>query len=305
MACRVSLGSATDSPGEIVTNEENERAIFQAFVKSRPSFAEEPLVDWFSIDEWYALPENSRPAPPNENRPDVICITASTQKIGVELSSWLHETETAASKRRQRIENAIRQAIGTQPPNSCKHISIVFLRPRFTTHLTTTDSVEIKDQLFQLIESVDDRWPHERFWQTRQGYHCRDLTAYPALAKHFEEVLFHSQQHREAWPVGCDWIIFPSPVSSFDEWTMIRPLLHILEKKVQKYERFSFEAVGVDALYLLVHYDQALLHNSPVEDLQKAAKYAKTVVRNNKGAFEKLFLFWAMEPPHDRVIQLG
>lgn len=66
-------------------NVEREREIFKAFLKVKPDFAGEPIREWYHVSEWYGVKEIQRPAPPDHDRPDIICVTESGRRIGVEL----------------------------------------------------------------------------------------------------------------------------------------------------------------------------------------------------------------------------
>jgi hypothetical protein len=54
----------------------SEKIIFDAFLRIQPDFADEAITSW----------EQTKADPP-----DVLCVTRSGRRIGVELAEWLNE----------------------------------------------------------------------------------------------------------------------------------------------------------------------------------------------------------------------
>ncbi|MDA2934882.1 hypothetical protein MYX82_11150 [Acidobacteria bacterium AH-259-D05] len=288
-------------------SEDYERNIFRAFTESQPNFLGEQIQDWFTVNDWYTHTNNPRPDPPNDARPDIICRTTSSRVVGVELVSWLHEEQMANSMLRQRVQESIKQAIGTQPSNECDHISLVWLQPKYDRPVSNSDADGIKDQIFGLIGEVERRWPEERFWHSPQGCHWSDFSSYGLLARYFNRIVFYPRRHRD-WPEDQDWIILPSAAGAFSHLDALAALLEILSSKIERYNDTVRTAVGLDEFCLLIHRDRAFLHNDPAETplftFEDAATEARTFVSQNRGSFDRIFLFIALESPHDRVFGL-
>src|SRR6266404_8814583 len=66
-----------------------EKAIFMSFLRGSPNFADEPIKEWDVVDEWYAKRGLVAPPHPFDKRPDIIAITQSGNRIGIELKSWV------------------------------------------------------------------------------------------------------------------------------------------------------------------------------------------------------------------------
>jgi hypothetical protein len=136
----------------------HEKAIFEAFLRVVPDFAEEVITGWKQpVDE--------------KEFPDIICESESSHRVGVELVEWLNEEETSVAKGTARIQESILRAIGEQGDNRATNIFAVFLFHKAKALIKPDDTAQFRIELFQFIQEVDRRWPSERFWQCQRG-HC-------------------------------------------------------------------------------------------------------------------------------------
>src|SRR5207245_6645632 len=130
---------------------------FDSFLKTYPDFAGEPIQEWNVVNEWYAKRELVPPPKPFDERPDVIALTASGKRIGVELKSWVNREQITEARKQERIQENILKAIGEQPRNKSQQIGFVWLsakQARFDAH----DAADFRHQMFALIEEVDKQW---------------------------------------------------------------------------------------------------------------------------------------------------
>ena len=81
----------------------NEKLIFESFLKTCPDFADEPIDRWDGVEEWYAKRALTPPSHPYDKRPDIICVTSSGKKIGVELKSWVNREQITEARKQERI----------------------------------------------------------------------------------------------------------------------------------------------------------------------------------------------------------
>src|SRR6266852_3812006 len=88
----------------------NEKLIFDSFLQACPDFANEPIDSWDVVEEWYPKRGLDPPAEPFDKRPDVICITSSGKKIGVELKSWVNREQITEARKQERIQENILKA---------------------------------------------------------------------------------------------------------------------------------------------------------------------------------------------------
>jgi len=261
---------------------EEERLIFEPFLNLQPDFAEEPITNWRSA---------------SSDPPDILCTTNSGRVVGVELGEWLHLEEMKAGKLRERIDGLILEAIGEpQPVNRSEHFDMVRLHPKHRVRIPGEQQNVFRNAILKLIDEVDRRWPDERFWQSPQGCHIRDLSSYSPLDRHLLEVHFHPGQTR--WPEGTKWIVQAVDVDWFDDRTIVEPLLRLLRKKLMKYRKHQIE--GCDELVLLVFFNQALMFNSPLQTprrrIEVIVEEVRSKVHDDTAPFQRAFLFLAPTP---------
>jgi len=275
---------------------ENEKAIFDAFLKIEPMFAGDAIIEW------------TQPADEKEF-PDVICRSTSGKRIGVELGEWLHESEMQFAKSMERLQESILAAVGDQGSNNTENIFLVWLHPKPKARIRPADEAEFRRQLFECLQGADRQWPSERFWHSRQG-HCltgRELEPYPIVAKYLSGIQLFPREAYEGWPpqgrkikrrwsAGVDWITFPARGGPFSNDTMVQPLLQLLADKKQHY---SSAGTGFDHLCLVVYYNQAILYNSPVETprfgFDEVVSAAARFIDGDPDPFHSVYLFLAVD----------
>ncbi|MDT4896416.1 MAG: hypothetical protein QOH25_1493 [Acidobacteriota bacterium] len=299
-------------------NEKSEKLIFEAFLKASPDFAGEPIREWFSINEWYAATGIARPDPPDHERPDIVCVTDSGRRIGVELKGWIHQEQIGDAKLQERIEESLLQAIGKQPANRYRFIRKLWLSPKLGSRMRSQDVDEFRDQLFKLIEEADRAWAEKPAWDVELTDHCNDFSSYPMLGKYLNGIRFFPyrplkkfDEHEEAGSAAfvVDWIGFPARGGAFAPEEMLEPLRELLDriKNDERYRDLCVK-VGLEEIDLLVHYDfNAFAYNTPVETptfkFDDVARYAAESLDDDAGHFQKIFLFIGVDG-WERVFEL-
>jgi hypothetical protein len=273
---------------------ENERLIFDSFLRVCPNFADEPIEEWDVVNEWYARCGTEPPAKPFDKRPDVIAVTASGKTIGVDLKSWVNRDQITAARRQERIQENILKAIGEQPPNETKHIGYVWLFAK-QVRFDARDAADFQRELFSLIERVDRDWPQKPDWDQesdiKRDDKC-DFAAFPALQKYLVSVALYARPEFEE-----NWIHFPSRGGAYSPNDMLATLSSALasHKNDDRYKHLK-DQVGLDEVYLLVHYDfKAFAYNTPLDapnfGFKEAAEFASNVLDRDGGNFDRVFLF--------------
>ena len=268
-----------------------EKAIFASFLRACPDFASEPIVEWEVVDEWYNKRALDPPPPPFDKRPDVIAITESGKKIGIELKNWINQDQIDEAKKEEKTRDAILKAIGPQQSNETKHIGYVRLWAR-QEKLLPRDAEEFRKQIFALVGQRDTAWSQKPDWEQEQLEDVRDFTGFPILKKYLHSVEIHP------WPrFPTAWIQFPSRGGAYSPTDMLGTLNNALTAHTNddRYNKDLRKRVGLDEVYLLVHYDsRAFAYNTPFAGpnfgFEEAAEFASKKLAGNGGHFDRVFL---------------
>jgi hypothetical protein len=128
-----------------------------------------------------------------------------------------------------------------------------------------------------------------------------EFANFPILGKYLRSVRFHRASRR---PFKNRWIRFPSPGGFYSPHEMRETLRKSLaaHKIDERYKDLGTH-VGLDEIYLLVHYDfKAFAYNSPFDapnfGFKEAAEFASDTLNGDSGNFDKIFLFhflWGQE----------
>ncbi len=275
---------------------ENERIIFEAFMRIDPYFAGEKIVHW------------EQPKDPKEF-PDVICRCESGRRVGVEFSEWLNEDQIKHAKEMESMQKSILQALGEQGENQTNNIYAVYLIPKPKKSILYKDVKNFRDKLFQFIDEIDLSWPTKRLWQTPQGHKVSndELVNYPILQKYLNEIHFkpsnlydvrssYGHLKKRKWTADQNWIRFLARGGCFSVDEMCLALSDRIKKKITKYGR---SGTGFDHLCLIMHYDLAFIYNSPVETplfkFSDAVRIVKQTIINDPGPFDSILLFIAAD----------
>jgi hypothetical protein len=276
----------------------NEKLIFDSFLNACPDFAGEPITEWDVVEDWYAKRSLDRPPAPFDKRPDVICLTSSGKKIGVELKSWVNREQITEARKQERIQDNILKAIGEQPPNQTQHIGYVWLSAR-QVRFDPRDATPFREELFHLIDQVDRAWLKKPDWDQDLFENVHDFSGVPILDKYLDSVEFHPRPRFE-----IDWIHFPSRGGAYVPNDMVGTLTRALlaHRSDERYKDLK-QQVGLDEVCLLVHYDfKAFAYNTPFDapgfGFKEAADLAASELGGDGGYFDRIYLFhflWGKE----------
>lgn len=239
---------------------------------------------------------------PEIDPPDVLCWTASGKVIGVELGSWLDEIQITERKQQERIENEILATIGEQPENFTQHFRFIWLHPRSTVHMREIRADEFRRELFALISEEDRGWTA----RARSRMIVRIPSSFPALAHALQSVQFFERRESDMRVSGVPWIRFRNWGGAYHPRSMVEALLRRLKEKREKY-RFDGKLASLAEFVLIVHYDQALLYNTPTDapgfGFKDAIAEGRAFVSTDAGAFRRIFVMIAIEPG-GRTVQI-
>jgi hypothetical protein len=275
-----------------------EKLIFDSFLKACPDFAGEPIAGWDVVEEWYSKRGLQPPPHPFDKRPDVIALTASGKRIGVELKSWVNREEITEARKQERIQDNILKAIGEQPPNPTQHIGYVWLSAK-QERFDQGEAANFRQQMFALIEQLDNARRQKPDWDQDLFENVHDFPNFPILGKYLNAVEFHPRPR-----LDIHWIQFPSGGGPYAPNDMLGTLSTALlgHRSDERYEDLK-QQVGLDEVYLLVHYDfKAFAYNTPFDapnfGFKEATDFAAKVLDGDGGYLDRVFLFhflWGKE----------
>lgn len=262
--------------------EDEEKPVFEAFLKALPGFAGRPIAEWRQ----------------GANPPDVLCIDGTGSRIGVELGEWLNEAQMRANKSREHLENSYLSAVRSAELAQPDHIGVVWLGPKADVELRPENGERFRDELEKCIRKIDKAWPFRSDWGNPHfGIH-RDFSSYPVVERHLDSIHLFSRKDKGPPPGYC-WIRFPNRAGWYTPSDAVEALLALINDKTSKYSGLR-QRENLGELYLLVYYSQGLIYNTTFEGpgfgLSEVSLIAARRVANNTGSFQKVFLFYALKP---------
>jgi hypothetical protein len=276
-----------------VAGMQREKLIFESFLRACPEFAGEPIKEWDVVDKWYPNRALAPPPKPFDKRPDIIGLTASGKKIGIELKSWVNQEQIAEARQRERIQDDILEAIGKQPPNQTQHIGYVWLLPKHV-RFDVREATDFREQLFRLIAKVDDGWSRKPGSEQSCSGDVDRFDESPVLKKYLHRIRFRPASRSRG---TARWIRFPDATRHYSPTEMLETLESsvLSQRRNERYKDLRVQA-GLDEVYLLIHYDfKAFAYNTPFDapnfGFKEAAAFASRVVDGDGNFFDRIFLF--------------
>ncbi|MGH7985650.1 MAG: hypothetical protein ACREQX_05120 [Candidatus Binataceae bacterium] len=296
---------------------ERERAVFARFLEAHASLA--AGVASFS------------PAP--GDFPDILVKWKTGGSAGFELGEWLHARQMAEAKRKETLRAKLREVLSQRIKERPHHIGRIALEVTDTT-FRPEDADAFATELSRIVCEVDETWQREP-WRQQPGYPMLDFANYAKLGKYVYSILPWPPQSysegifREALSCAasdpeipwerfaeeakaqtrdrglkandkrhCDpWIEFPGDGGAYSSESALEALAGILAKKSEKYA-----ARQSGDLRLVIYYDEAVLYNTPYEDLKHetfadmAYEAARLLTGKDVAPFNRIYLLRAPWP---------
>ena len=271
----------------ITAKQKAEAANFEAFRQTHVNFAGRPLVGI----QWGGDP------------PDVLCLDAPGNRIGVELVQWVNQRQIADSKGRFKVEDSYSLAIRSPEVEPPANIGLIFIYTKVRTPLAPENALAFRDELYKFVRAVDDAWQLNPEWADPQGFMFMDFKGYPHLAQHIEGLDFYARGRRFNTQLGADWLTFRAHGGAYTPDWMRDALLENIKKKIVKYAKphnqFKLQQQRLAEFYLLAYYDEAVLHNTPYDapgfGFREIAALVTRQLAANPHPFDKVFLYSPIE----------
>jgi hypothetical protein len=182
---------------------EEEREIARAFLQAHPDFAGEPIIRWDLT---------------THDPPDVVCETASSRRVGIEIGQWANEGQMEA-KSRERRELGIVEALAGLPTPHQKWTAYFLPTLR---QLNQPEYLSFSNAFALLLKSVE-KWDRRRDLVLNK----QDISRFPPLGLYLDRVTVRTV---EPIPPSA-WVLPFGSFSFYDDDTMGKPLLRLIEKK--------------------------------------------------------------------------
>ena len=164
---------------------------------------------------------------------------------------------------------------------------------------------DFRQELFGLIAKTDAEWPGDAPPGSSKIV-IPEQSAFGTVAKALHSIQCFPRREGKYPAPEIPWIRFRSWGGAYHPRSMVEALQRRLSEKREKY-RSNNDLKSLAEFVLIVHYDQALLYNSPVDapdfGFDDAIEEARAFLGNDPGAFTRIFVLIAIEPG-GRVFQL-
>jgi len=255
-------------------NQAEEKKVFSAFIAEEPMFAGAAVTNW---------------GLPSSDPPDIECDLADGSKAGVELTTWLDEQQMSASKRIEVTERGFRRLLA-QEPNTTVNIQCIWMSAK--QRLRPNDEQQFRSELLSVIEDIDKRWSVVPEWHLPQGFAFSDFKKYPVVERYLGGLNIYPRETPGVGITVGEWLTFPNEGGFYSPYSMVDALCARVKAKVDHY---SAKPTGFATFDLLVHYDKAGAHNSPVKGLnfsyREAVDAGATTIGNRVGVFDRIFVY--------------
>jgi hypothetical protein len=280
---------------------QDESSAWIGFLAAAPRFAGQDITNW-----------SDGPDPP-----DVLCMGATGQTIGVELTKWVEHDQVERGKGRELLEISYLEIIRSEDEPRPDHIGRVFLCN--TSHrIKQKDETHFRTQLFELLARENAKPEPSlnlgfsmpagyrnsvRSWNTPQGAPINDFGSYPMLKKYLKEVWICPRQSRDERPAKLPWILFEASGCAYTPQWMVRAAIDRIQAKIRMYQSNGIRIRhSLGEFDLLCYYcDEALSHNTPIHAVesgfQQLAATVKQALMTAPSVFDRIFLFH----PHEDI----
>ena len=247
---------------------------------------------------------------PGPNPPDYIGKTERGERFGLELTEWLHESQTTVSIANQDSKMALLQAIDSEQANRPIPLTRVIVCDRPNVPFRKHDRDEYVRELYRLIADLAPLWEQNEVFGI---WNVMDLAFYPTLKRYCECVALYGPPHfvntpgRLPWNApGRAWIEFEAVGGVYDPQWSVDALISRIQVKTRKY-RGVHRAQNLTHFALLAHFGiRGIIHNTPYKGrnarLEDATIQAHQCLLADRGEFDSAYLY--MDFNGGKLVQL-
>lgn len=196
---------------------------------------------------------------PKDDFADVKTIMRDDSIVEWQLGGWLDEDQMRMARKKERLEAELR-TVFSRIPNTTANFRLCLILPRDDAErFQKSEADALKSELQHLIQKTDSDWTAQPHLQSRQGRLCREFTKYPRLERYLHSFMLMPREVQDR--PHQQWIEMEGWGGAYNPLTAVEALRKIVGKKAGRYGGLQ----GIDAR-LLIHYDEAILYNSPYHD---------------------------------------
>ena len=257
---------------------DNERQFWRGFLAAEPGFAGDHIGS--AVD--------------GPDPPDILCVTGSGKKIGVELATWNQSERVTYGKARRSFEGSYLQILESANHARPDRIGWVWLHPK-RRQVSTKDMSSFQEELYDFLARENSLSDPD--WDQPHGASVQDFAGFPRVAEYLDSVWIFPRRELVNLPVGQNWIEFENSGAAFaPSWILGAAVDRILAKIADYEDRNLHMRHKLDELHLVCRYDeQALLAGVVPEtsgfDFAGFGLRVGRTLSNNSGIFNRIFLF--------------
>jgi hypothetical protein len=268
---------------------DDEREAWRGFLAAEPEFAGDSIGS--AVD--------------GPDPPDVLCVTISGKKIGVELTKWVEHEQHTSGKARESFEESYLHIIESANHARPSRIGWVWLHPK-ARRVKPRDLDQFRAELYDFLARENGLTDPE--WEHPQGAAVQDFAGFPVLDRYLDSLWIFPRRRLKSLLVGYNWITFESVGGAYTPPRMVQAAVDRILAKTREYEDRNLRVLhALDELHLICHHgDPTVLYSTPpdapaLDFAAIAARVSHTLVKDHN-VFDRIFLFNPYEVP--KVIQV-
>jgi len=259
----------------------NDKQVLDSLLESYPGFLRDGL-------SWH----------PGPDPPDFIATSASGERLGLEMTEWLHKTQTGVSISNQKSRIHLLKLLGSEHRERPNPLTRVIITDRLDVPFRAGDHRAYVDEVYQLVEEHAVQWEQQ---QALGIYRVQNFARYRTLAKYCISIglygppRFCDDPNVDWCAPGIPWIAFEPMGALYDPQWAVDALIECIRAKTLKYRDFH-RVHSLDEFVLLVHYGiRGIVHNTPFRGrnakLHDAEVQAHEWLLNEHSEFDSVYLY--------------
>lgn len=256
---------------------DNERELWRGFLAAEPRFADDDIGSALDGDD----------------PPDVLCVTRSGKKIGVELASWAEADHVTWRRGWQSFKDSYLQILASTTHPRPSRIGWVWLHPKHR-QVKPGDVQAFREELYEFLARENGLLEPE--WDRPQGAAMHDFHGFPIIGQYLDSLWIFPRRKVEVLAAAQNWIGLESGGGAYIPSWMLQTAMDRILRKIKAYEQQNPDAFrGLDEVHLICECsDRALFASNPEFlsfDFGAFAARVARVLATNHGIFNRVFLF--------------